>query len=404
MAVLPNGVKYLYVEHRPLDLLGERGLAPAFPIARAASTLAAAALILVCTVIVFRRGHLLDRKVYGVSILLLGLLVPYIISPYLPEVDDTVKIILGVAVIVAVWSLGSPADVLKWVPVVGSVIGTYSIIGGLVIPDYMNNVTDPTKQLIPNWELAGPFWHGNVLGIYSVLALAFTPLIARIRWRIVNGLMLCTAIVAAASRTALVAGVILVLWWIICWFRTMISVRVAGTALMGCCAALMVLLPVLNSNPYAFVGRGYVWASSLSAWRESPVVGNGFRFAGTEFRSDPASWAFHHGHNLVVDMLVRSGLVGMFVLVLILLAALRSTRAIDGSSHQIALFGYLIAFIVVSTTEAIWTLIPSMPLFPVVGLVFAVVICRPIFRGHPNPDRSQHLLDRAVSSQSEPKL
>jgi hypothetical protein len=66
--------------------------------------------------------------------------------------------------------------------------------------------------------------------------------------------------------------------------------------------------------------------------------------------------------------------VGICVLVLVLLAAIRSTRALHVSSHQIACFGYLIAFLIASTTEATWVLLPNRELFPVVGLVFALLI------------------------------
>jgi hypothetical protein len=44
-------------------------------------------------------------------------------------------------------------------------------------------------------------------------------------------------------------------------------------------------------------------------------------------------------------------------------ADLRSTRALHVSSHQIACFGYLIAFLVASTTEATWVLLPNRELF-----------------------------------------
>jgi hypothetical protein len=91
------------------------------------------------------------------------------------------------------------------------------------------------------------------------------------------------------------------------------------------------------------------------------------------FKTDLGNWSPPHGHNLVVDALVKSGLLGLCILALVLWAAIRSTRAIEVSSHQIACFGYLIAFLVISATEAIW-IPPTLQLFPVVGLVFAVVI------------------------------
>jgi O-antigen ligase len=375
MAVLPDGVKYLYVQHRSLYLYGERGVALEFPLARAVSLAAAIVLFLVSVVIILRRRHL-DRNVFGLIILLLALLIPYIISPSLPGTEDAVRVALAATVIVAVWSIEAPVEGLKWVPIAGSFIGAYSIIGGLINLDYMNNITDATKLIVPNWALAGPFSHGNFLGIYSVLALALTPLIVSVRWRILHASILCMTIVLAASRTAMVAAGMLALWWIICWFRSRISLRVVGTALIGCCAATVVMLPLLNSDPHAFVGRGYAWAASLSAWRESPLVGLGVHFVGTQFRTNSDSWAFSHGHNLFVDTLLRSGLVGICILAIILVAAVRSTRSLDVSSHQTAFFGYLIAFFVASCTEVNWTLLPTWPLFPVVGFVFAILICR----------------------------
>jgi O-antigen ligase len=163
-----------------------------------------------------------------------------------------------------------------------------------------------------------------------------------------------------------------------------ISVRLAGTALIGSCAAIVLVLPLLSSNQHAFTGRGHIWAASLRAWEESRLVGLGidwFRtansvsyFVSLENLDSGDVFLPSHGHNLVVGTLVESGLVGICLLVLILLAATRSIRALDVSSHQIACFGYLIAFLVVSCTEDIWVLLPNMELFPVVGLVFAVVI------------------------------
>jgi len=368
LAVLPTLVRYLYVKHE----LSDYPPPPPFPLAKDISLAAAVALFLVCSVVVLVRGGraALERNISGASILLIALLVPYIISRTSLETEDIVKVALAAAVIAAVWSIGAPVDGLKWLPIAGSMIGIYSIIGGIIIPEYMNSVTDSEKLLIANWQLAGPFWHANVLGLFSVFALALTPLIASVRWRIFHGAILCMTIVATAQRTALVAAGVLALWWMICRLRSMASIRLAGTALIGWCAAAVLMLPILNSNPDAFVLRGSAWAASLSLWQESPWVGMGINFT-TVLRT----W-FHHGHNLAVDTLVRSGLVGICVLALALLAAIRSTRALDVPSHQVAFFGYLITFLVASCTEVNWTLIPTLPLFPVVGLVFAVLICR----------------------------
>jgi hypothetical protein len=370
MAILPYLVKNLNVTRvtSESDLLAEVSLT------RGVATTAAVALLLVCSLIVLGHGRA-DRNISAPSILLLALVVPYMISPTLPGIEDIVKVTLGVAVIVTIWSIAVPVDGLKWVPITASLIGMYSIIGGLIFPEYMNR-PNSAKALISNWELAGPFWGSNVLGLYCLFSLALTPLITSVRWRVVNGSILFATIVASSARTAVIGAGILVLWWIFCRFRSGISVRRVGTVLIGFCASAVVALPLLTSNPYAFVGRGYAWAESLTLWKESPLVGLGVHFVGPHFKANPASWWFSHGHNLVIDSLVRSGLIGISILLLVLLAAVRSTRSFDDSPQQTAFFGYLIAFLAASTTEVNWTLIPNRPLFPVVGLIFIVLICR----------------------------
>jgi O-antigen ligase len=266
---------------------------------------------------------------------------------------------------------------LKWIAISGSLIGAASLIGLLISPENMLYTKGSTVTLIFGWQLAGPFAHSNLLGIYSALALALTPLIADIRWRTVHILVLCTAILASASRVCVIAAGVLALWWLLCWFCSVISVRHLGTALAGSCAAAVLVLPFLSLSPDAFTGRAAVWATSLGAWKTSPFVGLGVNWF--KVSAADGTWTFlrgflpPHGHNLVVDLLVKCGLVGLCIFVLVLWSAVRSTRALELQRQQIACFGYLIAFLVISTTEAIWIL-PTMELFPVVGLVFAVLI------------------------------
>jgi O-antigen ligase len=378
MAILPNLVQYLNVQHVPES----RGLPlPRVPISSVTTMATSAALFLVCWVIFLMRGHR-DRNVSGATILLLGLVVPYIISSSLPESADLVRAALAAAIILAAWNIGAPVDMLKWIPITGSLVGVYSLIGGLIAPEYMMYTKGSSTTLVSDWQLAGPFAHCNLLGIYCVLALALIPFIVSVPWRILNGFILCAAIVASSSRSALLAAGVLALWWIICRSRSVISVRLVGTVLIGCCAAAVSVLPFLSWKGYTFTGRTHIWAASLMAWKESPWVGLGVNwftaetsvphFARLEDRYSGDAFLPSHGHNLVVDTLVRSGLVGLCVTVLVLVAATRSIRAFKVSSHQIACFGYLIAFLVVASTETVWGL-PTVQLFPV-GLVFAVVI------------------------------
>ena len=139
----------------------------------------------------------------------------------------------------------------------------------------------------------------------------------------------------------------------------------------------MLVFPFLNWDPQAFTDRASVWASAIDVWQESPVFGLGVNWFLTDAQSsaNEASWAYvGTGHNVVMDTLVKSGLVGFAVLTPVLVAAIVATRGLRVTSQQVACFGYLIAFFVTATTEAIWALLPNLQLFPISGLIFAVLI------------------------------
>ncbi len=291
LAVLPDLVNYLNVKHQPPTVAGlyHSALGATIvrvPLSHLVRWVASAVAFLVCSAIILMRGHP-DRNVSGAIILLLGLVFPYIINPTLPGTTDIALVVVATAAILAVWNIGASVDVLKWVPITGSLVAGYSIIGGLINPKYMMYDEEPNKALIGdwrpealigNWQLAGPFPHSNALGAYCAFSLALIPLIVSVRWRILNALILCTAIVASASRTALIVAGVLALWWTICWLRSVISVRRVGTVLICVCAAVVLVLPLLSWNPRTFDGRAHIWATSIRAWQESRLVGLGNRW------------------------------------------------------------------------------------------------------------------------------
>ena len=290
---------------------------------------------------------------------------------------DLVKILLANTVVLAIWNTAAPVAELRWVPMIGSLIGAYSIVGGLVLPDYMMYQSKSEKAIIPGWELAGPFGHGNALGMFCGLAFALVPLISGARWRLLCGSILFATVILSASRTAVIASGIIALWWMMCWFRSVISVRFAGTMLVGCAATAMFVFPFLRWDPHAFSDRASIWAAGLDVWQQSPVFGLGVNWFLTDARAtgNIAAWAYvGTGHNLIIDTLVKSGLVGIAVLAPVLLGAIFATRALRVGNQQIACFGFLMAFFVIATTEAVWALLPNLQLFPISGLIFAVLI------------------------------
>ena len=376
LVVVPDLITYLTVEHEPILPPGEATTSADLPLAQLASLGGSAMLLALSTAVVVKRGYP-NRDVTGVLILLLAVNLPYLVSPKLPPVVDFPKILLANVFVVALWKVGAPIAGLKWLPITVAAIGVYSLVGGLIIPGYAMYNTASEKAIIPGWELAGPFGHANVLGMYCALALALTPLVIDRRWRLLTGSILFVTIVASASRTALIATALVALWWLICWFKSFISIRVAGTVLVSITATAMVVFPFVHWDPRAFTDRAQVWAESIRVWQESPVIGKGVNWFLDDAQAvgNIAKWAFvGTGHNLVVDTLVKSGLLGIAVLVPVVVAAIMCARSLRITSQQIACFGFLIAFFMGATTEAIWALLPNLQLFPISGLVFAVLI------------------------------
>ncbi|MET0701158.1 MAG: O-antigen ligase family protein, partial [Mycobacterium sp.] len=349
LAVVPEVITHLNVKHtHDLPPLEDDSASSKFPLAHLASLAGSAVLLALSSVIAIRRGHP-NRNVTGVIILLLAVNLPYVFSPVLPAPGDLIKIVLANTVVLALWNAGAPITELKWLPIIVTCIGVYSIIGGLVIPDYMMYNIVSEKAIIGGWELAGPFGHGNVLGMYCGLAFALVPLVPGARWKVVCAAVLFTTLVLSASRTSVIAAGLVALWWLTCWFRSVVSIRLAGTVMVSLAATAMFVIPFLNWDPHAFTDRASIWAAGLGVWQQSPVVGLGVNWFMTDAQStgNIAAWAYvGTGHNLVIDTLVKSGLLGLAVLVPVLLGAIFSTRALRVTNQQIAFFGFLAAFFV----------------------------------------------------------
>ena len=376
LVVSPDFITYLTVQHEPILPPGEASTSADLPLAQLASLGGSALLLALSAAVVTMRGYP-KRDITGVLLVLLATNLPYLLSPKPPPVVDFPKIVLANLFVLALWRVGAPIAGLKWLPMTVAVIGVYSLVGGLLWPNYAMYNLASEKAIIPGWELAGPFGHANVLGMYCVLAFALTPLITDRRWRLIVGAILLVTAVCAASRTALLAAGLVLLWWLICWFRSVISIRLVGTVLVTACATATLVIPFIAWDPDAFTDRASVWVESLRVWQQSPVVGMGVNWFidDAQAAANIAKWAFvGTGHNMVVDTLVKSGLVGLAVLVPLVVAAIASTRAMRVTSQQIACFGFLMAFFVGAATEAIWAQLPNLQLFPISGLVFAVVV------------------------------
>jgi O-antigen ligase len=377
LVVLPEVITHLNLKHSPdLPPLEDEAAASKFPLSHLVSLAGSATLLLVSAVIAVRRGHP-HRQLNGLFILLLAVNLPYLISPVTPGPSDLIKVVLANTMVLALWNAGASVTELKWLPIIVSGIGVYSLIGGFLIPDYMMYNLISEKALVGGWELAGPFGHGNVLGMYCAVAFSLIPLVERPPWRMVCAVILCATVVASASRTAVIATLMVLLWWAVTAFRSTISVRLAGTVGAAVSAAAMVVIPFLPWDPRAFTERAAIWAASIDVWHHSPILGSGVNWFMTDAQAtgNIAAWAYvGTGHNIVMDTLVKSGLLGALVLAPVVVGAIFAVRALRARSQQIAFFGFLMAFFVAATTEAVWALLPNLQLFPISGLIFAMLI------------------------------
>ncbi|WP_083141962.1 O-antigen ligase family protein [Mycolicibacterium parafortuitum] len=376
LVIIPEVINYLLVKHVP-DQSIDRALASAeTPIAGLARWALSGVLLAVSSLVLLMRGHP-NRDVTWLLVFLMALNLPYLIGPDQPGPADLVKIMLANLVLLAIWHTGARVVVLKWIPILVSGVGAYSLIGGLIIPEYMMYNIVSRKSLVFGWELAGPFGQSNALGMYCAVAFSLVPLIGQNRWRAVCASILLATIVASASRTALVAVAVVVLWWLICRLRSVISIRLAGTVLAGTALAAAMVIPLLRWSPGSFTERAFIWAGGLELWRDAPVVGSGYNWFlqhGQE-QAEIVLWAgMGTGHNIHIDTLIKFGLAGLAFLLPIWIGAIYVTGTMRVINEQVALFGYLIAFFVLGMTEAVWHLWPNIQQFPTSTLIFATVL------------------------------
>lgn len=376
LVVVPEVINYLLVKHAP-DQSIDKALATAeTPIAGLARWALSGLLLAVSSAIVVMRGHP-NRDITWLVVFLLALNLPYLIGPDQPGPADLVKIMLANLVLLAIWNTGARIGELKWIPILVTGVGVYSLIGAVLIPEYMMYNTVSRKSLIFGWELAGPFGQSNALGMYCAIAFSLVPLVTRTRWRYFCAAILLVTIVASASRTALIAVGFVILWWLLCRVRLALSVSLMGTVLAGGAAAVASVIPLLRWSPETFTERAFIWSGALDLWRQSPLVGSGYNFFLTHGQEDAETilWAgMGTGHNILIDTLVKFGLTGLAFLVPIWIGATLVTGTLRVHREQIACFGYLIAFFVLAMTEAVWNLWPNIQQFPTSALVFAAIL------------------------------
>lgn len=257
-------------------------------------------------------------------------------------------------VAVAFWVAAPGLRVLRVLGYLVVVTAAFSIVFGLVSRTAFVDAgaAGIDKAIIGHGPLllAGPFNASNTLGLALALGLPAVTALPSARLRILGLALAETAVLWSASRTSILASVMVLLLYAISRFASPRAFQ--GTALLAIAAGagLTVLTPFLNTNPYEFSSRGFIWIASRTVWHHHLWVG-----AGPKYYERPNNLGFFalYGHNLVLDSLVRGGLVAGFSIAVwyVTLAA----RGLRESRQVLAPLPALVAVAVIYTS---WLEVP----------------------------------------------
>ncbi|KQY42819.1 hypothetical protein ASD18_17670 [Cellulomonas sp. Root137] len=198
-----------------------------------------------------------------------------------------------------------------------------------------------TKGLIYSGLLAGPYSQMNPLGMALAMGLPFVSLVPRAWLRRAGYAFVLGALVLTASRTALVAAVVMLVVFLV-------SVAVRSSARTVLAAASLVIsvvivaLPLSTENARAFTERGQVWVQALDTVRSGAgplTFGQGTKaFQAGSALTDSIGFVRNHGHNQAVTLLVMGGALALVCLGALIWAAVVRAAAVAPASLAPGLF------------------------------------------------------------------
>ncbi|MBF4461890.1 MULTISPECIES: O-antigen ligase family protein [unclassified Rathayibacter] len=251
--------------------------------------------------------------------------------------NPTPKYWVILALVLALWSIAPKWEDLRVFGVIVTLIAMASLVTALTGQGWMRQdalLPGETKALVGTQLLAGIFPQMNVLGMTMALGLPFV-LLVRTRFGRVSGLLVVlSALVLSASRTALIAAGVTILVALLlrvvrsAWIRRVIAVTAVVLVV-----TVMVLLPMLIHDRDALTSRGAIWMSSMSVIPDHFLVGLSTNAFTREGLLPPlighTPW---HGHNLFVSTMVWGGIVLLAALAVFLVSVLvRSLEYFDRS-------------------------------------------------------------------------
>ena len=167
---------------------------------------------------------------------------------------------------------------------------------------------------------AGPFVHPNIAGPVGVFLLVYGVTrtgVRRVAFAGVGALMLLLTASRSSWGAALAGlGVVAAVWWL----RRPSRLRAGWRALLVALPAMLFVFVAIALNP-GLTGRSEVWPVFADLSRQAPLLGVGKQGI-TDAIADGSlpSWATH-AHNVAFDALVRYGILGCALVLLVLVIA-----------------------------------------------------------------------------------
>jgi O-antigen ligase len=318
------------------------------------AALAAAIAAIACAILVL---HLRDRTPAPFWSLLVVLL-PWFAFAVLPLTSDVEapaqQIVLYPLIVLAIWASRPGMELVRTIGLFVALTAGLSLLLGLLGPGlvvFAQYSAVPEKAVIGETLLAGPYSHSNQLAIVLALGLPAVLQLLKTPTKVLSTLVVLSALVWTASRTALVvAAIVLIAHVVVKNSKTSKGASLlAGAGAIGL-AAVVVGLPFLNSDSDAFAARGAIWQYGLHKWREDPLVGSG----PDVFRSlNETTYALGffptHGHNMLVESLATGGLIGTLLFAIYTISIWVSTR--DSPLAAVGIL-WVISFLGIGTLEA----------------------------------------------------
>ncbi|KTS13612.1 O-antigen ligase family protein [Microbacterium testaceum] len=169
--------------------------------------------------------------------------------------------------------------------------------------------------------LQGALGNGNGTGLLLALALpavylAFTQID---RWALVA--FMAFVIASTGSRTSLNATIVVIAVFAVSrpdvastlvstWRKALLPVTVTAFALTSA------MVPLVNTNPAAFTGRGYLWTTAMSYGADRSLTGSGTQlWQGLYGNGVISQNATYSAHNQWIDVWFISGFAGLAVFV-----------------------------------------------------------------------------------------